>query len=538
MDRRFLLAPLMILFALVPVASAQCVTPTDGMVVSSSTTLCPGKYNLPNGLTIDGLYINLWCQGATLNGVDGTGYGVTIYEQNFVTLYDCNIANYSQAVYIGDSQRVQAWNLNMQGNGEGLVLFNSVGGKFYDIIITDTQTGVRIGGFSDNNILHDFHMQGVSTGIQTDSINSNNVFYQSTINGPGNGIVLTDASGYVIYGNTITSCTKNGISLKGSALGNMIFSNRLDGCSITGDTGILGGNLFCNGLVGNTYLNGATGPNCTLPTEPRIASLEANITGLWNGQTQLWQAISLVNQSVQALKAAVDSMGATVISVTASVASINQSTNALSDGLCFLSNFLHVQNPFIECQASQCQSDSDCGQDGFVGDGYCHLGDVYRNFRDYMCIQAVPPEESFCRHDDIPTLVEDCLLGCDNGACITIQQCSGTDVSCGLAGQCQNCNSMDACHDGLYRDYGCSSQACVPTETCTEACCDAYHQSEEAYCELGQCHAPEQCSTVSCFDLCRYDLDCCKGHMLDKGTCYWSNSKLSSGCRGTTEVCD
>jgi len=42
---------------------------------------------------------------------------------------------------------------------------------------------------------------------------------------------------------------------------------------------------------------------------------------------------------------------------------------------------------------------------------------------------------------------------------------------------------------------------------------------------------------VSCWTLCGNDLSCCKEHTGVKGTCYWINSKISRGCRGTTEIC-
>ncbi|MFH1294911.1 MAG: hypothetical protein ABIH90_03165, partial [Candidatus Aenigmatarchaeota archaeon] len=39
-------------------------------------------------------------------------------------------------------------------------------------------------------------------------------------------------------------------------------------------------------------------------------------------------------------------------------------------------------------------------------------------------------------------------------------------------------------------NYGCSSQSCQYTSSCTEACCDAVYQDPAAFCSAGVCNAP------------------------------------------------
>ena len=76
--------------------------------------------------------------------------------------------------------------------------------------------------------------------------------------------------------------------------------------------------------------------------------------------------------------------------------------------------------------------------------------------------------------------------------------CAGTDTECGLAGVCQNCNLLDGCYSGHYRNYYCSAQSCAYTSSCTEACCDLLHGDPDAYCQAGACHAPPGGCTDEC----------------------------------------
>ena len=116
-------------------------------------------------------------------------------------------------------------------------------------------------------------------------------------------------------------------------------------------------------------------------------------------------------------------------------------------------------------------------------------------------------------------------------------ECAGTDTECGVGGMCQNCNLLDGCYSGYYRDYYCSSQSCVYTQTCTEACCDAIYGDPDAYCENDICNAPPQGPT--CTDECTFGDTRCKDETT-KQTCgnydgdpctEWGNDEIcSNGC--------
>ena len=69
-----------------------------------------------------------------------------------------------------------------------------------------------------------------------------------------------------------------------------------------------------------------------------------------------------------------------------------------------------------------------------------------------------PSTEEFIRNYDIPE----------------IQECDGTDTSCGIYPNCENCNNYDGwyCNGNIreYRDYYCSGTSCTYTVTSSENC--------------------------------------------------------------------
>lgn len=129
-----------------------------------------------------------------------------------------------------------------------------------------------------------------------------------------------------------------------------------------------------------------------------------------------------------------------------------------------------------------------------------------------------------------------CTLGTFQFCSGTPTQCAGSDTECGLGGICQNCNLLDGCYSGLYRNYGCSSQSCEYTSSCTEACCDALYQNASAYCSSGVCNAPP--TGGSCTNECTSGQTRCSGNYsqtcgnYDQDSCTeWNTGTLcANGC--------
>jgi parallel beta-helix repeat protein len=74
------------------------VTPTDRMTVDKDTTLAPGTYFLPNGLTIAADNVTLDGNGAVLIGREQTGAGVSIEGRAGVTVKNLSLSSYHHGI--------------------------------------------------------------------------------------------------------------------------------------------------------------------------------------------------------------------------------------------------------------------------------------------------------------------------------------------------------------------------------------------------------------------------------------------------------
>jgi streptogramin lyase len=68
------------------------------------------------------------------------------------------------------------------------------------------------------------------------------------------------------------------------------------------------------------------------------------------------------------------------------------------------------------CLAVSCNTNTDCGADGFVGGRICVGNDVKQNYRTYACSRPGTPSSS-CSFSDALTLVMTCAKNCLNGQC-------------------------------------------------------------------------------------------------------------------------
>jgi len=75
-------------------------------------------------------------------------------------------------------------------------------------------------------------------------------------------------------------------------------------------------------------------------------------------------------------------------------------------------NQANIQTPTIACSQN-----SDCGVDGFIGEGMCMTDGVYKDHKTYACNNP-GTTESYCITETTHTLVESCS-SCSNGMCNT-----------------------------------------------------------------------------------------------------------------------
>jgi hypothetical protein len=73
----------------------------------------------------------------------------------------------------------------------------------------------------------------------------------------------------------------------------------------------------------------------------------------------------------------------------------------------------------------ECDENSDCGTDGYVGNKYCKDGNVFQAYQIHSCLSYS------CQSSNEGQLVENCLYGCSNGACIDVSCVNGEEKCIG-----------------------------------------------------------------------------------------------------------
>jgi len=248
---------------------AACVVPTDGMTITNHTLLCPGTYDLPNGIWVQGELVILDCNGAILRG-DGTSLtnGITI-NGGKVTIKNCQIENYKPRAIIAT---------NWQSDW-GATQITIIGNK----IKSDAMISFAINTiFADNEFLN--------ANLVFNSANNNKIINNSFL-----------GSSTLIFQNQYFT---NNVMLPDSVssywpVGNEIYSNTFEtSITLPNNFPFDKFNQFCVNGIGNTYLNGATGPTCpdTTNLEPRVSALES-----WRTTIDTWKA------TIDSWKATIDS---------------------------------------------------------------------------------------------------------------------------------------------------------------------------------------------------------------------------------------
>src|SRR5690242_7736676 len=75
------------------------VVPKDGMVIGEDTTLKPGVYHLPNGLSIESDGVTLDGNGAVLVGANREGRGIRLEGRSGVTIKNVRLRDYYHGIH-------------------------------------------------------------------------------------------------------------------------------------------------------------------------------------------------------------------------------------------------------------------------------------------------------------------------------------------------------------------------------------------------------------------------------------------------------
>ena len=95
-----------------------------------------------------------------------------------------------------------------------------------------------------------------------------------------------------------------------------------------------------------------------------------------------------------------------------------------------------IIGPDKEFQENSCSDNEDCGSNAFTGEEYCVGNDIYKDFKDYMCVNPGTASSS-CDSDTTPQLIKSCAYACSDGGC----------VRCDADNDCNdnNANTSDVC---------------------------------------------------------------------------------------------
>ena len=133
-----------------------------------------------------------------------------------------------------------------------------------------------------------------------------------------------------------------------------------------------------------------------------------------------------------------------------------------------------------------CFSDIECGTNSYIGENYCVEDDVYRNYKEFSCLNP-GTKSSMCTDDTNPRLIEECADACINGACVEIE-CK-EDIECNdgtiyTVDKCENPGTADSYCTNT--PINCAINAdCGPTGFIQSEFCfadDVYKNYQESVC--------------------------------------------------------
>lgn len=248
-----------------------CVTPVSNLVVRTSTTLCPGTYNIgdPEGdgvIQIKGNQVTLTISGVTLRGT-GSGYGITATNVNGAVIKSSptsrgNIQNYRSAIFLNGGASHQILENVLSNNvrrpltnteADFLAVWEDFDGQLALNQVGDGIVLLNVASATITNNQARFQQNGISL------FSSNNVTMQGNdcSDNQGWGIQIHRSSN-----NTVRNNRADNVNLAASTYCHEVQADACDTAGIlvikASNSNLIQNNSFKNG--GDGIFSGALGP--------------------------------------------------------------------------------------------------------------------------------------------------------------------------------------------------------------------------------------------------------------------------------------
>jgi len=137
-------------------SGSTCRIPESGMVMEEDTTLCPGIYDLEEGISfLEGVSgVTLTCDGTVLVGPASNVNGISVVGGQYNAVEGCTLTGWVKAIYFMNTGHVNLVNNNLYQNshaGISLDCDNNIGGLIANNIITENDAA-GIAAFDCNSI--------------------------------------------------------------------------------------------------------------------------------------------------------------------------------------------------------------------------------------------------------------------------------------------------------------------------------------------------------------------------------------------------
>jgi len=249
---------------------ADCIIPTDSLIISNDTTFCPGSFSLAEGMIVNNDNIIIECNNTMITGKD-EGYGLLINKRKGNIIRKCIIQGFQMGIALQSSNQNQIVGNIILENEIGIFISASNGNKiFSNIILNNSKNGITLSDSKENTIT-------------------------------GNAINLSEYGLYMIssFSNNISenhiSSFSLGFYINQQNSDNYIYDNWIYNVGFAAHMMSDKENNYCLNDIGNIYLKGAIGPPC------KAESIIENMTEIAGENVTINQTtaiIELINDSI------------------------------------------------------------------------------------------------------------------------------------------------------------------------------------------------------------------------------------------------